>query len=27
VYDVATHRVWIVISMKNDWQRIFAFES
>ena len=24
--DEATSRGWTVISMKNDWKRIFAFE-
>ncbi len=26
LYDEATTKGWIVVSMKNDWQRIFAFE-
>ena len=26
LYDEATKNGWIVISMKNDWKRIFAFE-
>jgi hypothetical protein len=26
LYDEATKRGWIVVSMKNDWKRIFAFE-
>ncbi|HKD69856.1 MAG TPA: haloacid dehalogenase-like hydrolase [Candidatus Binataceae bacterium] len=26
LYDEAKSRGWIVISMKNDWKRIFAFE-
>lgn len=26
LYDEATTKNWIVISMKNDWKRIFAFE-
>jgi len=26
LYDTATKRGWTVISMKNDWKRIFAFE-
>jgi phosphoserine phosphatase len=26
LYDEARSRGWIVISMKNDWKRIFAFE-
>ena len=26
LYDEATKQGWIVISMKNDWKRIFAFE-
>jgi hypothetical protein len=26
LYDEATKDGWIVISMKNDWRRIFAFE-
>ena len=26
LYDEATEQGWIVISMKNDWKRIFAFE-
>ena len=25
LYDEATKRGWTVISMKNDWKRIFAF--
>jgi hypothetical protein len=25
-YDEAKKNGWIVISMKNDWKRIFAFE-
>jgi phosphoserine phosphatase len=25
-YDLAIKNAWIVISMKNDWKRIFAFE-
>lgn len=24
--DEANKRGWVVISMKNDWERIFAFE-
>jgi hypothetical protein len=27
MYDMAQKQGWIVISMKNDWKRIFAFES
>jgi hypothetical protein len=26
LYDEAKNKGWIVISMKNDWKRIFAFE-
>jgi hypothetical protein len=26
LYDEAMKRGWIVISMKDDWKRIFAFE-
>ena len=26
LYDEANKNGWMVISMKNDWQRIFAFE-
>ncbi|MGA2257138.1 MAG: HAD family hydrolase [Thermoguttaceae bacterium] len=26
LYDEATNKGWTVISMKNDWKRIFAFE-
>ena len=26
LYDEAKQRGWNVISMKNDWQRVFAFE-
>ena len=26
LYDEARENGWIVISMKNDWKRIFAFE-
>jgi hypothetical protein len=26
LYDEATKHGWIVISMKNDWKNIFAFE-
>ena len=26
LYDEAKQRGWPVISMKNDWKRIFAFE-
>ena len=26
LYDEATKNGWVVISMKNDWKRIFAFE-
>lgn len=26
LYDEATKRGWIVISMKNDWKRIFSFD-
>ena len=27
LYDQATKQGWVVISMKNDWKRIFAFEN
>jgi len=27
LYDQAQRQGWVVISMKNDWKRIFAFES
>jgi hypothetical protein len=26
LYDQATQRCWTVISMKNDWKKILAFE-
>jgi len=26
LYDQAMKDGWIVVSMKNDWKRIFAFE-
>ena len=26
LYDEAMKQGWVVISMKNDWKRIFAFE-
>jgi phosphoserine phosphatase len=26
LYDEATKRGWVVISMKNDWKRVFAFD-
>jgi hypothetical protein len=26
LYDEATKQGWIVISMKDDWKKIFAFE-
>jgi hypothetical protein len=26
LYDEAQQRGWVVISMKNDWTRLFAFE-
>ena len=26
LYDEAKKKGWTVISMKNDWSRIFAFE-
>ena len=26
LYDEAKKRGWFVISMKNDWKRVFAFE-
>ena len=26
LYDEATQRGWIVISMKNDWKRVFTFD-
>jgi len=26
LYDEATKQSWVVISMKNDWKRVFAFE-
>jgi hypothetical protein len=25
-WDEAVKRDWIVVSMKNDWRRIFSFE-
>jgi hypothetical protein len=25
-YDQAARQGWVVISMKNDWKQIFAFE-
>jgi hypothetical protein len=25
LYDEATEQGWAVISMKNDWKRVFAF--
>jgi hypothetical protein len=27
LYDEAKKDGWVVISMKNDWKRIFGFES
>jgi phosphoglycolate phosphatase-like HAD superfamily hydrolase len=27
LYDEATKQGWVVISMKNDWKRVFAFET
>ena len=27
MYDMAKKQGWVVISMKNDWKRIFGFES
>jgi hypothetical protein len=27
LYDEAKKKGWIVISMKDDWKKIFAFES
>jgi hypothetical protein len=26
LYDKAKQRSWIVISMKNDWKHVFAFQ-
>ena len=26
MYDIAKKQNWAVISMKNDWKRVFAFE-
>jgi hypothetical protein len=26
LYDEATKQDWVVISMKNDWKRVFGFE-
>ena len=26
LYDEARNEDWVVISMKNDWNRLFAFE-
>jgi hypothetical protein len=26
LYDEATKQSWVVISMKTDWRRVFAFE-
>jgi hypothetical protein len=26
LYDEALKRSWVVISMKNDWKRVFAFD-
>jgi hypothetical protein len=26
LYDEAKNKGWTVISMKNDWKRVFAFE-
>ncbi len=26
LYDEAAKQGWLVISMKNDWKRMFAFE-
>jgi len=27
LYDEATKHGWVVISMKNDWKRLFPFEN
>jgi len=27
LYDEAKKQGWVVISMKNDWKRVFAFEN
>jgi len=27
MYDMAVKQGWIVVSMKSDWRKIFAFES
>jgi hypothetical protein len=27
LYDEAKNKGWIVVSMKNDWKRIFTFET
>jgi hypothetical protein len=27
LYDEANKQAWFVISMKNDWNRVFAFEN
>jgi hypothetical protein len=26
LYDKATRRGWVIVSMQNDWKRVFAFE-
>ena len=26
LYDQATKQGWVIVGMKNDWKRIFAFE-
>lgn len=26
MYDMAEKQAWTIISMKNDWKKIFAFE-
>jgi hypothetical protein len=26
MYDMAKKQDWMIVSMKNDWKRIFAFE-
>jgi hypothetical protein len=27
MYDMAVKQGWIIISMKNDWKRVFPFET
>jgi hypothetical protein len=27
MYDMARHQGWTIVSMKNDWNRIFPFEA